>query len=200
MTDEAPRDPDPHRLDRPIGPGQVRDGPDLDAGHRLAATAGTARPTTSGPRSGRAIGTGVAAGSSSTSSSARPSGRSAVSMQYTSGPRSRATHPRDASTRGSGDVTRTGRSSISVSASPLRQTRRSSTRRTPAASGTASPAGSWTLAARHQPGTRIDRVQGARRRFEDGHPDRAIPRVPGLDRRSAPSHRRRSRASSPVAN
>ena len=54
-----------------------------------------------------------------------------------------------------------GMSSMSVTTSPLRQVRLSSTCRTRSGAGAASPAGSWKLAVRHQPGTRIDRVHGA---------------------------------------
>ena len=62
-----------------------------------------------------------------------PGWRSAASMAYTSGPRSRATQPRTASTRGCGSVTWAGMSSSNVIVSPWRQVRVS------AASGPSTP-------------------------------------------------------------
>ena len=89
-----------------------------------------------------------------------PAGRSAVSTQYTSGPRSSATHPRTASTRGCGRVTRGGIPRDSTTRSPAVQDRVRSAVRAPAGtvSGPAPPIS--TLADSHHPGIRSDSVHG----------------------------------------
>ena len=177
------RDPDPHPADAAVRPGEVRDRRELDrrpGGGRRRPSGRRSRDRSCGPAASR----GAAPSGIATSSSSTPGGRSADSIAYTSGPRSSATQPRTASTRGSGRVTRGARSSRSSSVSPARHCRVGDDRGPVPAAGSAPPRRPPVPQRRRASTTREPGTPGPARRPapRGSRPDGAVPRVVGRQR------------------
>ena len=180
VTDEARRDPDPHRLDRPVGPGEVGDGPDLDRGGLCAspdapspATAATMAAVSPTPRSATRARTGTFAAGSELDllelEALRQVGR-LDAVHERSAFEGDAPADRVDARVGQGRPNRhVQHQGERVTASPDPPVVAAGGRRHRAV-GVRSPPGSCSEPTRHQPGTRSDRVHGSSGRLEDGRP------------------------------
>ena len=191
----ARRDPDPHRLDPAVGPGEVRDRPQLDrlAGPGAAPAGGPApassarRSRAPGRRAAPARGTDPrgqldvlelrAVGQVRRLDRSRRAGRAPATTQ-----------PRVASTRGSDGVTVVASARSSTTSSPAAHPRRTRATRSADRHGGrgASPATASVADTRPRGHAQRQRPRLVRR-LEHAHRDAARPRVAGLDRQP---HRR----------